>query len=265
MQMNLKTASRRFVLLAGVCVATSGLVACGSDKKSDTTNTTGGVTTTTGGDSNTTTTGGTSSTINSDKTGNEPTYGGTVNSVSYTTTAGTSVEVGYIMLSSNANATDTNKTFTLSAYDYDPCIFSWNHGYTVFPSPNFNFGGFYLINETAGADLVAGEYMAGATTGLHIYSSTDSTVNASGAGYSIVDCKAASYATVKSGSITLDGAPSSGATGANYGNGISGTFNLTMSDNSTWSGTFGANKCVGGSGDQPTPPSPDSAACTGLH
>jgi hypothetical protein len=81
----------------------------------------------------------------------------------------------------------------------------------------------------------------------------------SGAGYAINACKAKAYPTVASGTVELT------TIGTGTG-GSAGNMNVTMSDGSVFTGTFGTGACTGGgSATHPTPASPDPYACTKIN
>ena len=258
-------------LCTGIFVAGMACVAaCGSDKQTTATTTTTqpsgttttvmtpttgsptGTTTVTDANNTTTTTTGNTA-VNATKTGQEPTLIPTSAAVNSTPKTGTAVNMPYLQLSYNPNATNLAKSYALTAYDYDPCIFGFDHGYKVFPSGLFNFVGFYLVNATPGAALTAGTYTVG-STGTYV----DTT--ASGSGYGITSCKATSYAQVSSGTVTISSLPPTVGSGS-----ASGTLNVTMSDGSIFSGQFTSGVCTGGSTTQPTPPVPDPYSCATLN
>jgi hypothetical protein len=192
-----------------------------------------------------------SSAVNSDKKGTEPTLTPTSDTFTSTSSAAVPTVMKFVQFNANPNATDPAKAYSITAYDYDPCIFGFNHGYSVFPTGTFNFVGFYLINSTPAAPLVEGTYSAGsATMGIDTVKS--------GAGYGLTNCKATAYATVQSGDITITKVGSKGVP-------TTGSINLTMSDGSKFTGDFGTGFCAGGTNTPPVPVSPDAYACSKLN
>lgn len=218
------------------------LAACGSDDKK-----------TTGkpSDTNNTTTAPDTSVVNSDKTSTDPTLA-PLSSSFQGTSGGTVVPFPYLLFRSNPTAANPARAYSLAGNSYDPCTFGFRHGYTTFPTGKFDFIGLFLVNGTPGAALTAGTYTAGGTTGMYI------DTKESGAGYNLVQCKASSYVSVASGTVTIT------ALGTGTG-GTTGTANVTMSDGSVIAGDFGTGTCVGGGSAAPVQPTPDPYACTKLN
>lgn len=218
------------------------LAACGSDDKK--------TTPAPGGNGNTTT-GPSPEVVNSDKESTDPTTA-PLSSAFRATSGATVVEMPYVLFSQNPNAANPARAYSIAGNTYDTCTFGFRHGYSKFPTGKFSFVGFFLVNGTPGAAIAPGVYTAGQTTGMYI------DVEQSGAGYSLTGCKAASYAAVESGTITVT------EVGKGTG-GTKGSVNVTMKDGSVVTGDFGTGACVGGTSAAIVQPTSDPYACTKLN
>ncbi|HET6347218.1 MAG TPA: hypothetical protein VFH51_19960, partial [Myxococcota bacterium] len=115
--------------------------------------------------------------------------------------------------------------------------------------------GLYLVNNQGGAQAapVPGTYNVGTPAGDGTFIDPAS----SGMGFQINQCKATEWPMISGGTVTITSVDEATKT-------VNGEVNLTLANGGTISGTFGTAGCQGGSGTQPTPPSPDPDACTGL-
>lgn len=263
------TASCRNALMAGVCAATMGLVACGSDSTKSTTttgsttgDTTGTTTGSTTGATTGTTTGQTPATQDCTPSGNSK-FVGESPGVTLTPVGGTAIPMPYVLFIYNPNATDTNKKYAVSVFDYDYCAFSYDHGYSNWPIDGFHAASFYLLDSAnTGGSFATGDYTVGGDTQSIYISSTagafGSGVTETTAGGAGAACTGQTYPTLNTGGkVSITSAP---GTGTNAISGVPGSFNVTLSDGSILAGSFTSGTCSAST--TPTPPTPDLCACT---
>lgn len=268
------TASRRYALMAGVCAATMGLVACGSDTSKDTktTGTTTGSATgsTTGSTTGTTTAGATTgSTTGATTTDCSPSgnasFTGTQSGVTFTPTGGTAVNMPYAIFRYSASATDANKKWVLSVFDYDYCAFSYDHGYSYWPIDGFHAASFDVVSAAnSNTSFNATTYTLNSTTTpaddfvyLNAAKPYGSGMTITTAGAGGAQCTGITYPTLDSGTIKFTTGPST--ISSNAMSGVVGDINITTSLG-TISGTFTTGTC---SASNATPPTViDACSCS---
>lgn len=265
------TASRRYALMAGVCAITIGFAACGSDssKETKTTGSTSGSSgttsgSTTGSTTGTTTTGEVSPTSQDCALTHNSTFTeGDASGLSLTPAAGgTATPMVSVLFIYNPNATDPNKAYAVSVFDYDYCDFSTDHGYSAWPTTGFHAASFFLVDAAnQGGTFTTGKYTVEAGT-QSIYQSTSSTsygsgVTETGAGGGGSSCLSQVYPTLTTGNVDITSTP---AAGKNAIPGVTGSINITLSDKSVLSGTFTSGTCTAAT--VATPASPDLCACS---